>query len=101
MKAETGFGICLIKEVNETGGAAIVHPVGTLCDISYFNAQSDGLLGITAAGKQRFMIKTSEVKPNQLRVANIELLDNEATCEIEESQTSAVELLEKLLSHLG
>lgn len=101
MKTETGFGICLIKEGEEIGGAAIVHTIGTLCDISYFNAQSDGLLGITATGKQRFRINSSQVKSNQLRIAEVELIDNETSCEIDDEQTAAVELLKTLLAQLG
>jgi len=101
LKTETGFGICLIKEGEETGGAAIVHRVGTLCDISYFNAQSDGLLGITATGKQRFRMTSSEVRSNQLRIAEVELIDNEASSEILEEHTAAVDLLRTLLAQLG
>ena len=101
MKTESGFGVCLIKEGSETGGAALVHSTGTLCEISYFNAQSDGLLGITATGKQRFKIISSEVKPNQLKIAEISLLENEPSGEIESTHDAAVELLQKLLDQLG
>jgi len=101
MKTESGFGICLIKEGSETGGAAVVHATGTLCEITYFNAQSDGLLGITATGRQRFKIESSEVKSNQLKVAAISLLENEASCQVEQTHTAAVQLLQKLLDQLG
>ncbi|WP_455218077.1 LON peptidase substrate-binding domain-containing protein, partial [Kaarinaea lacus] len=61
MKENKGFGVCLIREGSEVGKAANTYDTGTLSEICYFNQQSDGLLGITAKGVQRFKIVSSEV----------------------------------------
>ena len=101
MKTGSGFGICLIKEGKETGTAAKVYDVGTLCDISYFNTQADGLLSITATGKQRFKIVDQEIRPNQLTVATVSILRDESSQPIPANFNSAVNLLEKLFEQLG
>lgn len=101
MKNESGFGICLIKSGEETGKAPEVHKLGTLCDISYFNMQSDGLLGITAQGKQRFRILEKQVLENQLIVAEVQLLEQEASVPIELKYAPSVSLLENLFQQLG
>ena len=49
LKTERGFGICLIRSGSEVGKAAETYDTGTLSEITYFNQQADGLLGITAA----------------------------------------------------
>lgn len=101
MKAEKGFGVCLIREGSETGKAADTYEVGTLSEISYFNKQPDGLLGITASGQQRFKIISQEVQANQLTLAEVTLLDNEQSSPLPEQFTSAADTLRKLLEQLG
>src|SRR5512139_2924175 len=65
MKEERRFGICLIQEGEEVGDAAQPHTIGTLGRISYFNRRSDGLLGITVQGEQRFRILKTEIQPDR------------------------------------
>ena len=101
MKAGKGFGICLIKEGSEVGKAADTYETGTLSDISYFNMDANGMLCITAVGKQRFHILSKSVMPNQLTIADVELLPNECEHEIPNEFLPAVEVLRNLLSQLG
>ena len=101
MKEEKGFGVCLIKEGSEVGKAADTYETGTLSEISYFNQQPDGLLGITALGKQRFKILSTKIQPNQLTLAEVELLENEKPCPLPEEYAEAAEVLKSLLEQLG
>ena len=101
MKTEQGFGICLIRNGSEVGEAAQTYETGTLSEITYFNQQSDGLLGITASGKQRFHIIATEIKPNQLTVAEVELIPNEAPTPIPSQYKSAVDMLKRIFENLG
>jgi Lon protease-like protein len=101
MKTEQGFGICLIRSGSEIGEAAETYETGTLSEITYFNKQSDGLLGITASGKQRFHIIATEIKPNQLTIAEVELIPNEDSTPIPEKYLPAVEVLQRIFSNLG
>ncbi len=101
MKENKGFGVCLIKEGSEVGKAADTYETGTLSEISYFNQQPDGLLGITAQGKQRFKILSTEIQPNQLTMAEVELLDNEQPYPLPEQFSDAAKILQGLLEQLG
>lgn len=101
MKTDIGFGICLIREGSEVGKAANTYEIGTLSEITYFNQQSDGLLGITARGQQRFRILSTEVQPNQLTMAEVEPLDNETSSDLPQEFTGAAKTLRSLLGQLG
>ena len=101
MKEEKGFGVCLIREGSEVGKAANTYEIGTLSNICYFNQQDDGLLGITAHGQQRFKILSQEIQPNQLTLAEVELLDNEPSCALPKQFTSAADTLRTQLEQLG
>jgi Lon protease-like protein len=100
MKEESGFGICLIREGSEVGKAADTFEMGTLSEISYFNQFPDGLLGITAKGKQRFRIVSKAVHANQLTIAEVELMENEPTQPLPQEFSSIAEILQKLLEQL-
>lgn len=101
LKTESGFGICLIKDGKETGPAANTYNIGTLCEISYFNTQADGLLVITASGKQRFRILSSEIESNQLTTATVELLPKESSLPLPDKFISAAKMLQQLFEQLG
>ncbi|WP_455211865.1 LON peptidase substrate-binding domain-containing protein [Kaarinaea lacus] len=101
MKTEQGFGICLIRSGSEVGEAAQTYETGTLSEISYFNQQADGLLGITASGKQRFHIIATEIQPNQLTIAEVELIPNEEPTPIPDKYRSAVDILKRIFENLG
>jgi Lon protease-like protein len=101
MKTGSGFGICLIREGSEVGRAAATYETGTLCEIDYFNQQPDGLLGITARGTQRFQILHTEVRPDQLTIAEVKMLANEASQALPAEFAACAEVLRKLLEQLG
>ena len=101
MKTGTGFGVCLIREGSEVGRAADTYDIGTLCNISYFDKQKDGLLGITAQGIQRYQIINTEIKPNQLTMAQVNLLENELPCPLPSEFLTAADILRSLLEQLG
>ena len=101
MKTEKGFGVCLIREGSEVGKAAETYEIGTLSEISYFNKQPDGLLGITAHGQQRFKIISQQVQANQLTLAEVTLLENEPTSPLPKQFSATASTLRKLLEQLG
>jgi Lon protease-like protein len=101
MKNGNGFGICLIKEGSEVGKAADTYETGTLSEISYFNMDANGMLCITAHGKQRFHILSKSVLHNQLTIADVELLPNEEEQQIPSEFSPAVDILRNLLEQLG
>lgn len=100
MREDSGFGICLIREGSEVGKAADTFETGTLSEISYFNQFPDGLLGITAHGKQRFRILSKSVQHKQLTMAEVELIDNQASQAVPTELNHTAETLQKLLEQL-
>lgn len=101
LREESGFGVALIREGDEVGKAAEVYELGTFGRISYWDQRKDGLLGITFTGEQRFRILDSEVEPNQLRIAEVELLENPAPKPLPEKYQHLAQLLERIIGELG
>lgn len=101
LKAGTGMGICLIRSGSEVGEAAETHDIGTLSHITYWNQRRDGILGVTVRGERRFRILSRAVQPNQLIVAEVELLPPEATAPVPEPYAFLVRLLEDIIAQLG
>jgi len=101
LKSNKDFGICLIRDGSEIGKAAETYEVGTLSEISYFERHPDGLLGITAHGKQRFNIVSKKVQANQLTIAEVELLPEEAKLPVPEKYNAVVDILRRQIDQLA
>lgn len=100
MKEESRFGVCLINEGEEVGEAAHPHAIGTLGRISYFNRRSDGLLGVTVQGEQRFRILDVEEQPDRLLIADVELLPQVKPVPLPEKYQSLTQLLASIIEQL-
>jgi uncharacterized protein len=72
MREDTGFGVALIIEGREAGGPARTVDTGTLARIVDFEKLSDGLLGITARGEQRFRVLSVHRQSDGLNLAQVE-----------------------------
>lgn len=101
MRNETGFGICLIQEGSEVGNAPLVYGMGTLVSISYFQQLKDGCLGVTARGERRFRILSSETLPNQLIMAEVELIPRLAHQPLPDEYKSLANTLTSIINELG
>lgn len=101
MKEQSGFGVCLILSGKEVGEAATPYDVGTLVRIVDWEQRDDGLLGITVRGERRFRILSSKVRPSQLIMAEVELLDENTPTAIPPRHERAVPLLRDLIERLG
>ncbi len=100
MKTEQGIGVVLIREGSEVGQAASTYDVGTLSQISYWHKRTDGLLGVTLRGSQRFRILSHEVQENQLVLAEVELLPESRACPLEAQYLPMATMLEKIVTQL-
>lgn len=101
LKKGTGFGVCLISEGKEVGIAAETYEVGTLGHISYFQQLPDGLLGVTVCGDQRFRVISEEVRPDQLTIANIEMIPNDPVTPLFEDMHRFVDWLRETLEQMS
>ena len=100
MKDETPFGVLLNKEGAEAG-AASTHEIGTLARISDFYQGSDGLLGITAMGEQRFRLQSAERQTDGLNIGEVELLPTEAAMPLPQDFAAMSQMLSRVLDDLG
>ena len=101
LKSGHGFGVCLIREGDETGAAAASHEIGTIAQIEDWHMRRDGLLGIEVVGDKKFTTKNLSVASNQLLTAEIEYLPEEPVLEVPPEFHNLVDLLEERVSQLG
>lgn len=100
MRSDAPFGVVLIHEGQEAG-AASTYTVGTLARITDWYQGSDGLLGVTAIGEQRFRIVSTKRMPDGLNVADVEKLPDEDSVPLPEAFKGLAEILEGVLDDLG
>ena len=100
LKTDSGIGVVLIRNGRETGEVADTYEVGTLCHIRYWHKRPDGLLGVTLQGEQCFRVISTEVRPNQLIIAEAELIPESPAIPVTESHQQLVDLLKQIISQL-
>ncbi len=100
LKSDMPFGVLLIRDGGETGPAT-THNVGTLARITDWYQGSDGLLGITAIGEQRFRLIASERQDDGLNIGDVETLENEPTTPLPEEYQEMAAILAGVLDDLG
>lgn len=100
MKSDSPFGVLLIKDGREAG-VATTFEVGTLAKVVDFYQGSDGLLGITALGQQRFRLLSSEQQHDGLNIGEVELLEAEAPMPVPSDYEGLAKILANVLDDLG
>lgn len=100
LKHDTPFGVVLIKEGQEAGPATTFE-VGTLATIVDWYQGSDGLLGITAKGTDRFRLLEASRQQDGLNVGKIEILPAQPPMSLPESYQALPQILESVMNDLG
>jgi Lon protease-like protein len=100
MRESRGFGVVLIREGNEVGPAE-TFDVGTMAKIFDFHQLSDGLLGLSCTGQQRFRIRSRRRQADGLNVAEVDWLAAEPTVELPPRHARLSALLKAVLPQLG
>ena len=100
LKNDSPFGVLLIREGDETGSAT-THDIGTLARIVDWYQGSDGLLGVTAVGEQRFQLLTSHRLDNGLNIGEIELIEDEPATRLPAEYREMATILAGVLDDLG
>ena len=96
LREDCFFGIVLIHRGEETLLNADIHAIGTTASICDWEHRADGLLGITALGKQRFEIVSTTTQSDGLVCAEINLLKDEET----QSTPEQYRYMQELLDHI-
>lgn len=100
LKRDTPFGVLLIKEGREAGPAT-THEVGTLAKVVDWYQGSDGLLGVTALGSDRFHLLTADRQDDGLYSGTVELLPALPAVPMPESARALPHILESVMNDLG
>ncbi len=101
MRNEQPFGVCLIQDGEEAGGAATPHEVGTLARIIDFQEYDDGILGINAVGEDRFRVLSTRVRSNQLVLGRVAVLPKEPEEKLSKEYAAISELVRTLIDRTG
>jgi len=106
LKSDTGFGICLLKEGQESfqdNTRQIVHRTGTYAKIVDWQQLENGLLGITAEGDVKFTIEDFWQADSDLLRAKVEFssADNVAAqvIPLNDQFSGLADLLKSLENH--
>ncbi len=94
------FGVLLIKTGGEAGPAT-TYDIGTLARITDWYQGSDGLLGITAVGEQRFRLLCSSREPDGLNIGDIELIPTGTARSLPDEYRPLANILSGVLEDLG
>lgn len=100
MKSDTEFGVVLILEGAEVGEARLVS-VGTRARINDWYQGSDGILGITAVGTNKFSIDEVDRQDDGLYVAKVTDLAPEPSIPLPSEYEAMASLLEAIIDDLG
>jgi uncharacterized protein len=100
MRGSQVFGVALIRAGNEVGPAE-TFDVGTLAKIVDFHQLSDGLLGLSCIGEQRFRIRSRGRQADGLNLAEVDWLAPEPTVAVPAQHARLSELLKSVLPQLG
>lgn len=100
-RSGSGFGVCLILAGREAGEPAIPAAIGTVARITDFYTLPDGLLGIAAAGGERFQVATTRVRDNGVVHGDVRLWPDEPVIEVPAEHGLLATILERLLEQLG
>jgi len=100
MRSDAPFGVLLIKDGHEVSPSS-TYEVGTLARITDWYQGSDGVLGVTAIGGQRFRLQSSERQPDGLNIGEVELLPDEPPMDLPSEYRGMAEILAGVLDDLG
>lgn len=100
MRDEKPFGVVLIRDGQEAGAASF-ESVGTLARIVDWYQGSDGILGITAVGHERFRVAQAAKQDDGLNVADIQTLPAPPFAALPSDGAFLAEIVKGVINDLG
>lgn len=107
MKDNTQFGVVLASpdaessHVDAGSDTFLGNSIGTLATITDWYQGSDGILGVTARGGSRLIIRSYHREPDGLFIGDIDLLPAESEVALPTEYAAMAKLLEVIISDLG
>ena len=100
LRNRQNFGVLLIVEGSEVGPARTAD-VGTFAEIVDWHQETDGLLGVTVAGRDRFALEETSVRDDRLYVGRIRVLAPEPSQPLPSRYEYLAKLLRQVLPRIG
>lgn len=97
----TPFGICGIREGEETGPPAVPYDVGTRVRITDWDMPQTGILHIDTRALDRFVIRSLRAEPSGLLIGTVESVSSEAAAAVPDDLELAVEILRHIVDEYG
>lgn len=95
------FGVCLIGNSESPNYPANHMRVGTTAVVCDFSTLDDGLLGITAHGRQKFIIQSTRMRDNGLLMAEVETLDEPGLIDVPDEYSVLAMLAGRFMEQVG
>jgi hypothetical protein len=95
------FGVCLVNNPEEKNRPATHLRMGTTAKIYDFSTLDDGLLGITAQGRQKFVIQKTRMRDNGLLMAEVATLAETSTIEVPDQYAVLSMITGRFMEQLG
>lgn len=95
------FGICLILRGAEADAPAVPAALGTTAHIVDFETRSDGLLGITVRGGERFHVDRISVRDTGLIIGDVRWREDDTAGHVPAQHGLLATMLENLLRQFG
>lgn len=106
LREDTGFGIIMIEQgesamMSREQQQPNVSRYGTYCKIVDFDQKTNGMLGITVEGQDKFVIRDHHEGENRLLIGDVQFLEKENQAPIPEQHAHLASLLCTLIDHEG
>lgn len=95
------FGVCLINNPEDSDRPANHMRVGTAAEIYDFSTLDDGLLGIVAHGRQKFVVQETRMRDNGLLMAQVQTLGDTNDIELPNEYSVLSMITARFMEQLG
>ncbi len=99
--SDSGFGVCLIMEGEEAVAPVRTAETGTLAHIVDWYTLEDGLLGVSAIGTSRFVIRQTRKQKDGLLLAQVALLPEPARSDVPPNYSVLCQVLDRFMEKVG
>ena len=98
---QSTFGICSIREGNETDALAIPFDVGTLVRVTDWDMPQTGILHIQTEALERFVIRSTRGEASGLLVGKVDEVSPEPALAVPDELALSAEILRHIIDELG
>lgn len=95
------FGVCLINNPEDASRPANHMRLGTTAEIYDFSTLDDGLLGIVAHGRQKFVIQETRMRDNGLLMGQVQTLGDTDEVEVPNEYSVLSMITGRFMEQLG